>query len=225
LSRPGAAWLGGEVDEQPKRLLREVFIEQGQGIALPVLAGQYVRVVTPNGTQVADFDVFNLHQPRETMSSSRTRAAWGTHITTGHTILSTPPAERVIMTITADTVQQRPSERGAVSHDVLYGRCSRQLHELRGQPKPRGCQEILADAIAEFGLGPEDVHDPFNIFMKTGLGPDGRLFYEDPDTQAGDYVELRAEIDCLVAISACPGRSSGPVGHGLGIQVYEAAPS
>ncbi|HEY7067584.1 MAG TPA: urea carboxylase-associated family protein [Chloroflexota bacterium] len=206
---------------QAMRLVSEVFIEQGTGTALPVLAGQHVRVLTPHGTQVADFDVFNLHQPRETLSSSRTRAAWGAHLTTGHTLFSTPPAEREIMTIVADTVQHQSSARGAVSHDVLYGRCSRDLHARRGLAHPRGCQEILADAIAAFGLGPEDVHDPFNIFMKTGLGADGRLFYEDPDTRVGDYVELRAEIDCLVAVSACPGRSSGPVGHGLGIQVYE----
>jgi len=211
--------------EQAMRLVSERFIEQGIGAAFPLTAGQHVRVLTPNGSQVADFDVFNLQNPRETLCSSRTRAAWGVHLTTGHTLYSTPPAEREIMTIVADTVQHRPSARGALSHDVLYGRCSRALHAQRGQARPRGCQEILADAIAEFGLGPEDVHDPFNIFMKTGLDGDGRLFYEDPDARAGDYVELRAEIDCLVAISACPGRSSGPVGHGLGIQIYEAVPA
>ena len=79
-------------------------------------------------------------------------------MTTGLTCLlesvrsSTPPAERVIMTITDDTVQHQPSSRGATAHDVLYGRCSRKLHEERGAPLPRGCQEIMADAAAEFGL-------------------------------------------------------------------------
>jgi uncharacterized protein YcgI (DUF1989 family) len=207
------------------KLVEEFTIERGQGKAFPLRAGQYVRVLTPDGPQVADFDVFNLHNPRETFSSSRTRAKWGGHVTTGATLYSTPPAERVIMTITADTVQHQPSSRGATAHDVLYGRCSRKLHEERGAALPRGCQEIMADAAAEFGLGPEDIHDPLNIFMKTGLDENGRLFYEDPDTRPGDYLELRAEIDCLVSISACPGRSSGPVHHRLGVQIYDAEPT
>jgi uncharacterized protein YcgI (DUF1989 family) len=202
------------------RLVDELTIERGAGRAFPLLAGQHVRVLTPDGPQVADFDAFNLHQPRERLCSSRTRTTWGAHLSNGHTLYSSPPAERIMLTIVADTVRPRPSARGAVSHDVLYGRCSRQLHAERGHPLPRGCQEILADAIAAFGLAPEDVHDPFNIFMKTGLDADGRLFYEDPDARAGDYVELRAEIDCLLAISACPGNSSGPVHHRLGVQVY-----
>ncbi len=111
--------------ERALTLVSERFLEQATGAAFPLAGGQHVRVLTPNGPQVADFDVFNLHNPRETLCSSRTRAAWGAHLTTGHTLYSTPPAERVIMTIVADTVQQRPSARGARSHDVLFGRCSR----------------------------------------------------------------------------------------------------
>ncbi len=169
-----------------------------------------------------DLDVFNLENPRETFSSSRTRCDHSVHLTTGHTLISTPPGERVMMSITADTVQHRPSPRGTLSHDLLFGRCSRMGQLQRhGLAVVSGCQENLAEAIAEFGLTPDYVHDPFNIFMKSGLDEWGRPFYEDPDAQAGDYVELRAEIDCLVAISACPGRSSGPVPHRLGIQIFE----
>jgi uncharacterized protein YcgI (DUF1989 family) len=56
--------------------------------------------------------------------------------------------------------------------------------------------------------------------MRTGLDGEGRIFFEDPDARAGDYVELLAERPCLIAVSACPGRSSGPVPHRLLLEAY-----
>ena len=57
--------------------------------------------------------------------------------------------------------------------------------------------------------------------MTTGLGDNDRFFYVDPDAKKGDYLELYAEIDCIVAISACPGASSGPEKRPIGIEIYE----
>ena len=92
---------------------------------------------------------------------------------------------------------------------------------LRGRMVERGCQENLAAAIAEFQLSPDHVHDPFNLFMKTGLDGDDRPFYEDPDARAGDYIELRAEIDCLVALTVCTSPCIGDETHPLQVQIYD----
>jgi len=34
--------------------------------------------------------------------------------------------------------------------------------------------------------------------------PAGALSFEPPTTRPGDFVTLRAELDCVVAMSACP---------------------
>jgi uncharacterized protein YcgI (DUF1989 family) len=39
-----------------------------------------------------------------------------------------------------------------------------------------------------------------NIPIKT----DGSIGWEEPVSKPGDYVVLRAEMDCIVAMSACP---------------------
>jgi uncharacterized protein YcgI (DUF1989 family) len=123
----------------------------------------------------------------------------------------------------ADTVDHQVSPAGAVTHDVVSGRCSRSSRVKRYGNDSQGCQEILAQAIAEFGLGPEYVHDPFNIFMRTGIGQDGRMFWEEPfDVKAGDYIELLAAFDVIAACSACPGRSSGPGDRAFGVEIYRA---
>jgi uncharacterized protein YcgI (DUF1989 family) len=80
----------------------------------------------------------------------------------------------------------------------------------------------LRGAIAAFGLPPDAVHDPLNLFMTTAVGAKGRSFYIHPTAKRGDFVELYAELSCLVAISACPGASSGPENRPLGIEVFSS---
>jgi hypothetical protein len=161
---------------------------------------------------VADFNAWSLAEPRESFWSARTRIMQRAHLTTGDRLWSTPNMA-VMFTVTADTVKPKPSPRGGRSHDLLWARCSPQLWELRdGLPNMLSCQENLARAIEPHGLTVYDVHDAFNIFMKTGLDADDRLFQEDPDSEAGDYLELRAELDCLVAVSSCPGRGNRQAG-------------
>ncbi len=203
-----------------------LIIPKTTGKAFIVKKGRVLRVIAIDGPQVADMNAFNLKNPREFFSSSFTRAMCGPHLTTGHQLWSNPPRMRPMFTIIADTVTHKPSRRGAISHDLLFGRCNRRIHEWRygRDKKARNCQDNLAQAIKKFGMGQADVHDPFNIFMRTGLSRDDRLFFEDSAAEKGDYIDLRAEMDCIVAISACPGKSSGPVLRPLGIEIYGALP-
>lgn len=43
-----------------------------------------------------------------------------------------------------------------------------------------------------------------NIFQNTPVGPDRRVTYQAAESRAGDYVEMRALRDCLIAATACP---------------------
>ena len=189
-------------------MTRTVLVPAGQGAACIVRRGELLRVVDPEGQQVADFNAWSLAEPRERFWSARTRIMEAAHLTTGNRLWSSPSMQ-VMFTITADTVKPKPSPLGGKSHDLLWARCSARLWELRdGKPNMPNCQDNLARAIEPHGLTVHDVHDAFNIFMKTGLGPDDRLFQEDPESEPGDYLELRAEIDCLVAVSSCPGQGN-----------------
>ncbi len=200
----------------------KLIIPKARSRAFAVKKGRVFRLMCIDGPQVADMDVFNLHNTREAFSSSLTRSVMGTHLTIGHQLLSEAPHFRPMLTIVADTVGLKPSRRGAISHDLLMGRCNRMIHEwFTGKKNHPNCQDNIARAITPYGMGQHDVHDPLNVFMRTGLYQDGRLFYEPPLAKKGDYVDFRAEMDCLIAISACPGKSSGPVPNRLGVEIFE----
>ncbi len=210
-------------DPSVRRLCGEQHLPKGVGKAFPVKQGQIFRITCTGGPQVADLNVFNLQDPTEKFWSARTRKMHRAHLTAGDRLWSTPPRMRPMFTIIKDTVQHRIGPDRAGTHDLLYGRCNGRNIELKtgraGQPN---CQSNLEAAIAEFNLTPDYVHDPLNVFMKTGMDQDDRLFYVASDAKSGDYLEMLAEMDCLVAISACPGSSSGATSQALDIAIYEA---
>jgi hypothetical protein len=53
-------------------------------------------------------------------------------------------------------------------------------------------------------LSGDDIVDIFNVFMNVEVRPDGSFTILPPTAKKGDYIELRAEMDVLAAISACP---------------------
>jgi uncharacterized protein YcgI (DUF1989 family) len=88
---------------------------------------------------------------------------------------------------------------------VCSGRCSPAIYRLRdnieGHPS---CQENLAEALAPYGLAAHEVPDVFNMFMNAGINDKGLIYINPPTSKKGDYMDLRAEMDILCAISACP---------------------
>jgi hypothetical protein len=62
----------------------------------------------------------------------------------------------------------------------------------------------LTQAVVPYGLGYLDIPDPVNLFQNTRPKADGTIDYQPAAAQAGEYISLKALMDCLVAISACP---------------------
>jgi len=88
---------------------------------------------------------------------------------------------------------------------IMGGRCSPRIYAIRErEPEHRSCQSNLDEALMEFGLNGEDIGDVFNVFMNVEISQDGCFVIKPPTAEKGDYIEMRAEMDCIVAVSACP---------------------
>jgi uncharacterized protein YcgI (DUF1989 family) len=177
------------------------------GLALTVRRGQHLRLIDVEGQQVVDMAVFNAANLKEKLSTSfsRTRQQPRTpgdylardRLTEGNALLST--ACRPLMTIVAETQPVKGM------HDTHHRMCNRVLYELHGLGPRAGCQEILAGVLAPYGIPPEEIPDTFDIHMHYEHDPvEGRWRIEAPCSRPGDYIELRAEMDCLVGLSNCP---------------------
>ncbi len=188
-------------------------IPKATGYAFVVHEGDILRITTLDGPQTCDLNLFVLPQMSERLSAGRTRTRSGIHPSVGDALWSQPPYDRRLMTIVTDTVGE---------NDVLYPRCSQSRYEEVGLLDHANCHDNLAAAIAPFGLASGDVHDTFNAFMRTAVGPDGKLHILPPSAREGDYVELTAHSDCLVAASACPdGDKHGRINQPILIEVVD----
>ena len=166
------------------------------GRAALIRSGQHVKVINTHGQQVVDTWAFNQADLEEFMSMEHSRTALnrimadvGDSMVTNH--------RRPILTVVEDT-------SGGI-HDTLLAACDRYRYELLGcREYHDNCTDNLAAALAELGLTPPETPSPWNLFMNIPVKPDGSLSFEPPVCKPGDYLLLRAEMDCIIAFSACP---------------------
>ena len=194
-------------------LIDEVKVPPRDARTFHVPAGYIFRIVSVDGPQVGDLNLWSKNDLSERFYSGKTRALHGTHLSTGDQLWSGFPHLRPMATITYDTLDWygHDSDGGGV-HDVIGTRCDPYTNRLlSGQDYHYCCHSNLTRALAlETGLTPHQaeshVHDVLNVFMCTGFTHDKhQYFMKASPVRPGDYLEFLAEIDLLGALSACPG--------------------
>jgi uncharacterized protein YcgI (DUF1989 family) len=195
----------------------EVIVPPREARTFSVPAGHFFRIVSVDGPQVGDLNLWNAHDLSERFFSGKTRALHATHVGTGDRLWSTLPSLRPMATITHDTLDWYGwDEDGAGVHDVIGTRCDPYTNLLlKGSEYHHCCHSNLARALAEErGMKVTEaelhVHDVVNVFMCTGYTRDThQYFMKASPVRPGDFIELFAEIDLLGALSACPGGDCG----------------
>jgi uncharacterized protein YcgI (DUF1989 family) len=179
-------------------VLYDEVLQPVTGRALPVRAGQTLHLTLIEGPQCVDFNCFNLHDYREHMSVGHMRRT-GFRAHRGSIIWSKPPRYNPMMVIL-----EKPD---TCVTDLLGARChAAQFEKERGYPGTHtNCQDTLAEAIAEYGLTPDDVHDSLNFWMNTGWEDNGTYIpnVRRNTGRKGDQVVLLALMDVLAVPNVC----------------------
>jgi uncharacterized protein YcgI (DUF1989 family) len=90
-------------------------------------------------------------------------------------------------------------------HDTIGGCCSRESNRLRyGVEDGPNCRDNFLSGLALLGLGKKDIVANLNFFMSVPVQADGTMAIVEGHSKPGDAVELRADMDVLVALSNCP---------------------
>jgi uncharacterized protein YcgI (DUF1989 family) len=164
-----------------------------RAIAVRVARGDALRVINTHGQQV--IDAWAFASPAEWMSMEHSRLHMGrVNPALGDTFVTN--ARRPVLTLAEDT-------SGGV-HDTLLAACDRHRYELLGAPGHDNCTDNLHAALAGAGLTAPCTPSPLNLFENARPGPDGAIAIAPPVSTPGSHVVLRAELDVLVVLSACP---------------------
>ena len=213
----------------------ELIVPPREARTFHVPAGTFFRIVSMDGPQVGDLNLWNAHDLTERFYAGKTRALHGTHLSTGDRMWSSFPTMRPMATIVDDTLDWYGFDAfGGSVHDVIGTRCDPYTAMvLNGEAYHNCCHSNLARALAE-ETGEDaraieaHVHDVLNVFMCTGFTRDTQQYFmKATPVRPGDYLEFFAEIDLIGGLSACPGgacddKHSSDIAacYPLGIEMY-----
>jgi uncharacterized protein YcgI (DUF1989 family) len=205
--------------------LKEQHVPYNTGWAGDIKKGQVVRITA---TTTVDFVCFRRENLKERFDQARTKVYNGKiFIATGDKLMGRN--NQHMMTIVENTNREG-------THDLQKGMCSGirfQLAKKEGRLREyyhrdykdeeipdHGCYENLSRALAPYGIEPEDIPSPWNLNQHMVIdGKTGKMEHTTVRAMPGSYVDLRAEMDLLVALSACPDMPVG--GQPLDLTIYE----
>jgi uncharacterized protein len=205
------------------KTIKQQHVPYNTGWAGEMQKGQVIRITA---TTTVDFVCFRQQNLRERFDQARTKVYnMKLFITTGDKLMGRN--NQHMMTILADGFKDG-------THDLQKGMCSGYRFQLAkqegrlGEYYPRqiteipdhGCYENLSRALEQYGIIPEDIPSPFNLNQHMKIdGATGRMEHTQTRPAPGNYMDLRAEMDLLVAFSACPDLPVG--GKPVDVMIYE----
>ena len=219
--------------------INEVLVAPRDGACFQVPAGHFFRIVSVDGPQVGDLNLWQADNLRERFFSGKTRQLHASHVSTGDKLWSSLPGLRPLATITEDTLDWYGwDEDGGGVHDVIGTRCDPYTnYMLKGVDYNHCCHSNLTRALAKhLDVSVEEaephVHDVLNVFMCTGFTKDThQYFMKASPVRPGDFLEMFAETDLIGALSACPGGDCGSshsddstACYPLLVEIYQPAP-
>jgi hypothetical protein len=201
----------------------EVHVPHNTGWSAEMKQGKIIRITA---TTTVDFVFFKLQNLRERFDQARTKVYNMTlFVSAEHKLMGRN--NQHMMTILADGFKEG-------THDLQKGMCSGYRFQLAkqegrlGEYYPRqiseipdhGCYENLSKALTSYGIIPEDIPSPFNLNQHMKIdGATGKMEHTQVRPRPGNYMDIRAEMDLLVALSACPDLPVG--GKPVDVMIYE----
>lgn len=171
-------------------------ISPRSGASLELARGQTLVVIDPEGEQVSDLVAYNAADIDEYISSGRSIDYAGRiFLTTGDILYSN--RSNPMLTIVDDQVGR---------HDFLLAPCSTEMFRIlyKEEHPPLGCQGNLARALAAYGVTPDRIPVAFNVFMHVDIdSKTGETRVLPPLSKPGQSTSFRAEMDLIVALTAC----------------------
>lgn len=171
-------------------------VPAGTGQAVPLSAGQSLRITNTYEGQVVDAWAVVPRDADEHLSMEHTRLQLSRLVPReGDKLYGN--ARRALLSLVNDT--------SPGVHDTLMAACDPERYRLLGVGSERpNCAENFRPALEDVGLARSVVPAPLNLFMNVPWSPDGSLELLPAVAQPGEHVTVAALVDVIVVLSVCP---------------------
>ncbi len=157
--------------------------------------GERLRLVNTAATPGVSVFLWNAEDPSERYNSADTmKLQWTAALPKGRVLFS--DMGRVLASVVEDSC-------GA--HDTVVGGSTPASNAAKyGDATLRSTAENMRLAASKFGLGKRDLAPVISFFSPVQVTAESTFAWAEGKLAAGDFVELRAEMNLLVAVSNCP---------------------
>jgi urea carboxylase-associated protein 2 len=170
--------------------------------------GEALRIVDDSGRSSVSLIGWREEDTSERINCADTvKVQWSAAISKGRVILS--DMGRVFLSLIEDT---------SGAHDLMVGGSTPASTLDAFEPFSRNTQDNFLSAAAKIGLSLRDIPPCATFFAPVSVDAEGRFLWSSGRKQAGDFVDLRAEMNVLLVLSNCshpldPARpaASGPI--------------
>jgi uncharacterized protein len=174
---------------------RSTLVRPGFPTAFILREGDFLQITDLQSKQVATMVAFNQHDIDERLSTSHTRSGNNSLVLINEMTMFSN-RHNPMLVLLDDTCGR---------HDILYPACDAQTYITDyGIEDHPNCRDGLHGVLRTHGVKYDDIPDPINWFMNVGLRQRGRFEIREPLSERGDYVLMRATMDLIVGIAACP---------------------
>jgi urea carboxylase-associated protein 2 len=170
--------------------------------------GEALRIIDTTGRSSVSLIGWREEDTSERINCADTvKIQWSAALSKGRAILT--DMGRVLLSIIEDS---------SGAHDVLVGGSTPASTPQASGAAGRNTQDNFLAAAAKVGLSLRDIPPCVTFFAPVGLDHEGRFLWNAGRKRAGDFVDLRAEMNLILVASNCahplnPARpaASGPV--------------
>lgn len=185
------------------RLLWEDTIPGGCHWSRVMRRGTALRLVDVDGGVNVAALFFNNDEKLERYNMADTLKAQHTaHLTRGFVCYS--DMGRVLCSITDDTVGWHDPLGGVSDNDDVKKKYGEHRFQEHRNDMHRSGREGLLIELGKYGLGARDLVANVNFFSRLATDDSGALTFVPAHSRAGDYVDLRFEMNTLVVFATAP---------------------
>jgi urea carboxylase-associated protein 2 len=160
-----------------------------------------LRIVDLRGGANVSALFFHWDVPSERYNMPDTlKAQYTAYLTKGRVLLS--DMGRVLFSIVEDTCGWHDTLCGHSNAALVEGRYGRKTYAQARNEFHRNAHDNFLVELSKWGLGKQDLVPNVNFFSKVVADEDGKLSFVAGHSKPGALVELRAEMNVLVVLTA-----------------------
>jgi urea carboxylase-associated protein 2 len=157
--------------------------------------GEGLRLLNTSATLGVSLFAWNAADTSERYNSADTvKLQWTSELRKGRLLFS--DMGRVLFSIVEDT---------SGAHDTIVGGSTPASNARKyGDPALRSTRENMLLAAGKHGLGARDLAPVMTFFAPVAVAGATAAWRDGAKVRLGEFVDLRAELDLIVAVSNCP---------------------